>query len=100
MNNQAMQRKVSQRRAVDVSGCARTVAGDYVLDKFRDGADYCDAKAEAWIWSIAEILKPLPSIMSDGLPRTIQPGRYLASRCSKFYFAGRDPPHLKCVFLR
>ena len=52
MNNQAMQRKLADGEAIDISGCEQTPDGLYVLKDFREGVDYCDAVTERWIWSI------------------------------------------------
>lgn len=99
MQNKAMERKIRTGECLDVSGCERTVAGDYVLREFVDDVDYCDARAEHWIWSIGKVLRPLPSIMADDSGRTLEPGTFIASTSSKFYSAGESDT-IECVFLR
>lgn len=99
MRNQAMQRKLTSGECLDVSACRRTAAGDYVLEGFVDGVDYCDAKLEAWIWSIGKLLRPLPSVMADGARETLEPGTIIASSSSKFYTACQSET-VECVFLR
>jgi hypothetical protein len=98
-NNQAMQRKLTQRAAIDISQCERTVTGDYVLMEFDGGKDYCDATAEAWVWSIARVLRPLPSVMANGERRVLQPGEFLASTTARFYVPNEKTP-FECVWLR
>lgn len=51
MTNMAMRRKLVLKKAIDVSACAREVDA-YILRKFVEGMDYCDAETEQWIWSI------------------------------------------------
>jgi hypothetical protein len=99
LRNQAMARKIAKRECVDISDCARTAGGDYVLKTFVDGIDYCDASREAWIWSIGKLLRPLPSVMADGSRITLQPGTFLASTTSRMYTAGVSEA-IECVFLR
>jgi hypothetical protein len=82
MNNRRMQEKLVTGRAIDLSNCERSAAGEYLLgivsaetlaevrrlarigfsssevvarDKcncFVEGKDYCDARTEQWIWSV------------------------------------------------
>ena len=71
-----MQKKLALGEAVDVSDCTRSASGEYLLGRvdmedlaqtrsdhdvlrlaerdalFAEGKDYCNAAAEAWIWSI------------------------------------------------
>ena len=47
-----MRQKVASGQAIDISGCRRTVHGDYVLDTFEAGKDYCDLQEGRWVWSI------------------------------------------------
>jgi len=100
MNNRAMERKIQAGIAVDVADCPTTCTGAYILREFIDSKDYCDAKKEAWIWSIARVLKPLPSVLSDGRTEVLQPGTYLASTDSRFYNPDSAQTTLECVFLR
>lgn len=81
MTNASMLRKLEAGKCVDVSECKRTFEGDYILDGVEDGADYCDAKAEQWIWSIG---------------RRRNDGIILASTTSKFY----GNPDFECIWLR
>src|SRR5437660_9056484 len=99
MNNKAMQRKLRSGECVDISTCRRTATGDYVLERFVMDLDYCDAKAEAWIWSVGRLLRPLPSVMADGTRVTLPAGTYLASTSSRWYSAGVSEV-AECVFLR
>lgn len=99
MNNKTMQRMLEKRQAIDVSGCERLMGGDYLLTWWQDGADYCDAVREHWIWSIGKVLRPLPSVMADNSRRVLQPGVYLASTTNRHYSMGKSPT-IECVFLR
>jgi hypothetical protein len=92
LHNKAMQRKLKQHRAIDLSLCERTIAGDYVLVTFDDGRDYCDATAEAWIGSIGKLVRPLPSAMATGERRVLEPGVFLASTTARFYAPNEETP--------
>ena len=81
MQNKAMARKLRNGQAIDVSGCAKTTEGYYQLDDFFEGKDYCDAKEEAWIWSI-------------GI--SYETGQVLASTDSVFY----QNTDFDCLWLR
>lgn len=83
MNNKAMERKLKSGRAKDVSPF-RTQTGRYELPPgfFEEDVDYCDAKLEAWIWSI-------------GKERT-SAGRIFASTSGEFYQAEA----YECLWLR
>lgn len=78
-----MLRKIQRGEAVDVSKCSRTRAGDFIMPEsmFSQSLDYCDAKAELWIWSIG---------------RERGTGRILASTTTKFYGDERT----ECLWLR
>lgn len=76
MTNHRMQEKLVAGEAVDLSGCPRSADGEYLLGQvsaadlarvendhevlrlaerdtlFEEGKDYCNAAAEAWIWSV------------------------------------------------
>jgi len=52
MQNKAMERKLQNGDAVDVSGFARDKDGNYVLPDYADGIDYADKQREDWIRSI------------------------------------------------
>jgi hypothetical protein len=52
VRNRSMARKLIAGRAIDISKQPRTRGGYYILDHYVDGKDYCDAKQEAWVWSI------------------------------------------------
>ena len=81
MVNLRMEEKLKNKEAIDVSKCQRTGDGDYILDSFTSGVDYCDAKAESWIWSIGQNLAT---------------GQILASTTGKFY----ENCDFKCLWLR
>ena len=81
MRNQAMQRKLENGDAIDVSGFKRTDDWDYILPDFVPDIDYCDRKAEAWIWSIGQHKRT---------------GQILASLSAKFY----QNPDFECLWLR
>lgn len=100
LRNKAMQRKLEAGRAIDLTTCAQTATGAYVLEKFVEGVDYCDSTSEAWVWSIAKLTRPLPSVMADGSRRTLEPGVYLAAMDSRFYHAEQRAPAYDCVWLR
>jgi hypothetical protein len=100
MQNQAMRRKLDAGKAIDLARCMRTAAGDYILEKFVKDRDYCDAQLETWIWSIAKLTRPLPSVMADGTRRTLEPGTYLASNQSRFYHGSETTTAYECVWLR
>lgn len=99
MNNRAMERKLQKREAIDVSKCERTSTGDYVLPLFTDDVDYCDAVTESWVWSIGELLRPLPSVMADGSRRTLPAGTFLAALDGRHYTAEQSET-IKCRWLR
>lgn len=80
MRNLRMKEKLAAGQAIDVSSYPVNSDGDYVLKGFTEDVDYCDAKAEEWIWSIGR--------MEDG--------QILASTTNKFYQA----PGVECLFLR
>lgn len=80
MINQAMKEKLDSAEAVDVSECNRE-GSYYVLSKFRQDRDYCDAKTESWIWSIG---------------RRHRDGVILASLQSDLY----QNPDFECLWLR
>lgn len=52
MTNLAMQKKLEQQRAIDVSPYPQNDDGHYILPEFYKHLDYCDAVEEKWIWSI------------------------------------------------
>lgn len=85
MQNQAMARALKKRECVDVSDCEQTTTGDYILPFFTDGKDYCDAKAETWIWSIGRLNCDLASVMANGDRRMLLKGTILASPTGKWY---------------
>lgn len=88
LQNRRMQEKLVAANALDLTGCARTPDGDYVLEGAERSAaldegravDFCDSAIEGWIWSIGQLAD----------------GRVLASTTSKFYQA----PGVRCLFLR
>jgi len=76
-----MLRKIDSGECIDISTCEKTPDGDYILERFEEGIDYCDAKGEYWIWSIG---------------RHYDTGQILASTSSKFY----QNDAYECLFLR
>jgi len=79
--NLAMKRKIDAGKAIDLSKCLRTEDGGYVLDKFIEGKDYCNAVRQEWIWSIGRR-------KSDGL--------IIAAHDGRFY----QNPDYDCIWLR
>jgi hypothetical protein len=76
-----MEEMIQSGEAIDLSNNKRTEDGDYILDEFVDGSDYCDAKREVWIWSIGQ---------------HVQTGQIIASTATYFY----QNPNYNCLFLR
>lgn len=66
MHNKAMERKFRDGKAIDLSDCARE-GGFYIIDSYREGFDYCDAKTERWIWSIGKRLSDGVILASTGV---------------------------------
>ena len=109
MSNRRMQAKLASGEAVDVSGCPRSAAGEYLLGRvdvrdlaqarndhkvlrlaerdalFAEGKDYCNAAAEAWVWSI-------------GVHR--ETGEVWASHRANKYRNAEATPAFVCVWLR
>ena len=56
MDNKAMERKIKSGEAIDISQCEEIDKGLYLLAEFKEGVDYCDAKKEAWVWSMGRRL--------------------------------------------
>lgn len=84
MRNKAMEEKLKNGQAKDVSKF-RTETGRYLLpEKFAENLDFdfCDAKLEVWIWSI-------------GKEKT-SAGRIFASTTGEFY----EHPSYICLWLR
>ena len=81
MLNKAMQRKLDSGECIDIGDRPKNEDGDYILDAFEDGKDYCDGKNEWWIWSIG---------------KHYESGQILASTSSKFY----QNDAYECLFLR
>jgi len=89
MLNKAIERKLKDKEAIDLSGYPRTKEGDYELGfddhgKISDmieGKDLCDAKTEQWIWSVGCHFKSR---------------RVVASTTNKFYM----DPNWECIWLR
>ena len=99
MANQAMARKLQTKQAIDISKCLRTAGGDYVLDRFVDDRDYCDAAQEAWVWSIGKLLEPAETTMANGDVIILPAGTFLAALTDRHYSAGRSQI-VECVWLR
>jgi hypothetical protein len=81
MKNDRMQQLIADGEAIDLAGCVRTVDGDYIVENYKDGVDYCDSKRDVWIRSIGQR-------RSDG--------QVLASSDWKFY----ENPDFICIWLR
>lgn len=84
MLNKAMERKLESGECLDVNEEGVIIAGwpgHFTLRDFVDGKDYCDAKNEAWVWSIGK---------HKGT------GTIVASLAADLY----QNPHFECVFLR
>lgn len=82
MLNRSMEKKIREGECRDISG-ARRHGPHYILDRFEDGMDYCDAKLEQWVWSIGKR-------RSDGV--------ILASTSQQCEFYMN--PDFECLFLR
>lgn len=82
MKNLAMARKVRKGEAIDLRGAKRTEEGEYILEEFVDGVDYCDTEREVWIWSIG--------VNGYGEIRAATDGRFYQSERNGW----------KCLFLR
>jgi hypothetical protein len=80
MNNKAMAKKLATGRCLDISECER-IGDDYILETYVDNVDYCNAKKEQWIWSIA---------------RNVKTDQIVASHTAKFH----DKPGWECLWLR
>lgn len=83
MPNYAMQRKLSEKEAIDLSKWL-TDAGTYSFPEyvFVEGKDYCDAKREVWIWYV-------------WAPKN-GAGNYIASA----EFGAKNPDGFHCVWCR
>ncbi len=81
MKNKYMERSLSEGECIDLSDCKRNEFGDYIIENFVDGSDYCDKNEELWIWSIG---------------KSISDGKILASTTAKFY----KNSEYECIWLR
>lgn len=81
LKNKRMAEKLRTGEAIDLSERPLTAEGFYKLDNFIQDVDYCDAKTEAWIWSI-------------GI--SYASGEILAATSSVFY----QNPNFECLWLR
>jgi hypothetical protein len=88
LRNRAMRDKLERGECLDLSGCQRNAAGDYILspDVWQEGIDYCDAETEEWVWSIGRAFHT---------PHGEKP-LILASTTTKFYGSSA----FECLFLR
>lgn len=77
LSNKAMARKLSQGEAIDISAY-RAPTGIYALPEgvVEPGMDYCDAKLEAWIWSIGRELTSARRIFASTDGRFYQNATY------------------------
>lgn len=87
MLNKAMERKLRNKEAIDVSGCSQAILGKsrhvhYFMPSYTEGMDYCDAKTERWIWSIG---------------RRLVDGQIIASTTVDLY---GNPEFYECLWLR
>lgn len=80
MRNKAMQSKLRDGDAIDVSSYPR-VGRHYQVATFIDRKDYCDASTEQWIWSIG---------------RRNSDGAIFASTTGDLY----QNPNYECLWLR
>lgn len=80
MPNAAMQRKIDDKEAIDLSGFPRE-GTFYVLSHFVEDKDYCVLETAEWVWSIG---------------RRHRDGVVLASTGSGLY----QNPDFECLFLR
>jgi len=81
LKNKRMAEKLRTGEAFDLRDRPLTAEGFFKLDDFIEDVDYCDAKTEAWIWSI-------------GI--SYATGEMLASTSSVFY----QNPEFFCLWLR
>lgn len=90
MKNQAMQRKLSAGRAIDVetilappqpTDVGPAFVGVFRLREFHDDVDYCVGSTEQWIWSIG---------------RRHSDGAIFAALDGRFY----QNPAFECLWLR
>ena len=81
MINKAMEEKIESGEAIYISDCPRE-GRYYRLTEIDTMADYCDAKQEAWIWSIGQ--------------RWDDPSVIHASQDTSLY----QNPDYECLFLR
>ena len=83
MRNLIMQQRVKEGVAIDLRHCDRNADGDYRIPAawFQPDADYCDTRAETWIWSIG---------------KNIETGEILGAVGDRFMAA----PGWDCVWLR
>ena len=82
--NRRMEEKLSgthKEKAIDLQFNAKTPDGEYILEAFVDGVDYCDASTESWIWSIGRHKKT---------------GQILAALDGRFY----QNEEYECLWLR
>ncbi len=81
MKNKAMEHKLGEGEAIDVSEFPRASSGEYLLDSFVPNTDYCDAVTEEWIRSIGIHLETR---------------QIFASTTTKFY----NSPGYQCLYLK
>jgi hypothetical protein len=94
LTNRAMQRKLDNVEAIDVSDLER-LGPYYVLREYEDGVDYCDAKLEAWVWSIGRAERTC-SFMHEGVEFMVPKGMILVSLSNDLY----QRPGFECLWLR
>ena len=82
MKNLRMREKLDLGECLDVNKIGRPVGhGVFVLARYEDGKDYCDAANEQWIWSIG---------------RDVLNGEIIAAVDTRFY----QHPQYTCLWLR
>lgn len=54
LDNKAMQRSLDVAECIDLANTPR-LGKYYILEKYEDNVDYCDAATESWVWSIGKL---------------------------------------------
>jgi hypothetical protein len=82
MKNLRMREKLDLGECVDVNKIGRVDGpGVFVLTRYVDGVDYCDAANDQWIWSIG---------------KDVDTGEIVAATDTRFY----QHPQYVCLWLR
>lgn len=80
MNNKAMERKIQNGECIDLSVYPND-GKHYIITRFIEDVDYCDAKNETWMWSVG---------------RRISDNVLIASTTTDLY----QNPEYECLWLR